>query len=236
MFLLATATARALELIQVATAGHTGAVRFLVLTIIREVPQLLPAPRYGPKSPPVGSGEAPLLQAALIYIVRSAALPNLDDIQLRGLLDDLGTHCSALLKSSSTVSGATTAATDAHSTTAFHKRTPEAVVLFSTLSGVLLALGEVPRQTAKDLRDAVHRVLIQSAGSAAYAAAGVLGQLAAVDGESASELMMEYMSLVTLQAASFGSKTARRHGAALPLLSSGEGIILLQLSGTVAAT
>ena len=66
--------------------------------------------------------------------------------------------------------------------------------------------------------------MIQSAGSAAYAAAGVLGQLAAVDGESASELMMEYMSLATLQAASFGSKTAGRHGAALPLLSSGEGV------------
>jgi hypothetical protein len=36
-------------------------------------------------------------------------------------------------------------------------------------------------------------------------------------------LMMEYMSLATLQAASFGSKTAGRHGAALPLLSSGAG-------------
>ena len=50
------------------------------------------------------------------------------------------------------------------SAAATHRRTPEAVVLFSTLSGVLLALGEVPRATARDLRDAVHRVLIHSAG------------------------------------------------------------------------
>lgn len=195
-----------------------------MLTIIREVTLLLPPLRYAPKTPLVASGEAPFLQAALIYIVRSAALPNLDDTQLRGLLDDLGSHCSSLI-SGGQVEATKTTTVEPPSATAIHRRTPEAVVLFSTLSGVLLALGEVPRQTARNLRDAVHRVLIQSAGSAAYAAAGVLGQLAAVDGESASELMMEYMSLATLQAASFGSKTAGRHGAALPLLSSGEGVL-----------
>ena len=194
------------------------------MTLVREVPLLLPSLRSGAKVPLVGSGEAPLLQAALIYIIWSAALPSLDDAQLRTLLGDLGAHCMSLISTGGPSAPNTGSAGEAASATIIHRRTPEAVVLFSALSGVLLALGEVPRQTARHLRDAVHRVLIQSAGSAAYAAAGVLGQLAAVDGESASELMMEYMSLATLQAASFGSKTAGRHGAALPLLSSGEGV------------
>ena len=141
-------------------------------------------------------------------------------------MHDLGAHCGALISGGSTSpggGGGATPASEASSAAAIHRRTPEAVLLFSALSGVLLALREVPRQTARDLRDAVHRLLIQSAGPAAYAAAGVLGQLAAVDGESVSALMMEYMSLATLQAASFGSNSGGRHGAALPLLSSGDG-------------
>lgn len=192
VYLFATALAETLGIMHDQHDAPEEALLEAALAAVSDCGELLPA----------ASGDAPLLQAALLYALQAAALPRLSPGALRQLLGELGGRCRVL------------AAAPAPA---------EAVVVCGVMSRVLHTLGEVPAETARSLRDAVHRLLIGAPPAAAYAAAAVLGQLAAVEGASASELVMEYLSLATLQAASLGSQSGARVGAAYPILSASDG-------------
>lgn len=210
MYLLATGLAEAVAIMHDRHGAPEEAVVDAVLAAIADCGALLPA-RAVAADGCCGNGEAPLLQAALLYALQAAALPRLTGAAQRRLLSDLGGRCRVL--AAPPLGGGAAAPPPA-----------EAVVVCGAMSLVLRALGEVPVETARSLRDAVHRLLIQSPPVAAYAAAAVLGQLAAVEGASASELVMEYLSLATLQAAAFGSQSGPRRGATNPVLSASDGV------------
>lgn len=199
VYLFAMAFAEALANMHDRHGAPEGALLEAMLPAISDCDDLLPGPS--------GTGtatatECPLLQAALLYTLQAAALPRLSAAAQRQLLVELGGRCRAL------------AAAPAPA---------EAVVVCGAMSHVLRALGEVPVATARSLRDAVHRLLTVAPPAGQYAAAAVLGQLAAVEGASASELVMEYLSLATLQAASLGSQSGPRVGATYPVLSAADG-------------
>lgn len=132
----------------------------------------------------------------------------LSEAETRSLLETLGERCTTLLSDASALPV---------------RSAPEVVVLLSAMSRALSGVGEVAPEDAGRLRDTVHRLLIASPPAVSYAAAAVLGQLAAVEGGSAAMLMSEYLSLVTLQTASLGSQSGSRQGAMYPLMPASDG-------------
>ena len=143
--------------------------------------------------------------------MRNAAIPHLAESDLRSFLEKLRERSNELLAAPArTPPGGTVALAASH--------VREAVALLAIMSCVLSAVGEVHAAEARALRDTVHRLLIGSAAPVSYEAAAVLGQLAAVEDSNAAKLMLDYLSLVQLQAASLGSQSGSRHGAGVPVL------------------
>lgn len=171
-----------------------------------------------PPSPSIGhsltSGEQPLAQACILYVLQTAVIPYIQEPALRSFLSDLGEMCSTLLRaadargssSSQAVSPRKCPLDSSNPTTLPLRLVPQAVVALATLGRVLHELGELPAGRGAVLRDAVHALMMSSDTAVNYAGASVLGQLAIAEGGSASRLMMEYMSLATLQAASLGDQ------------------------------
>jgi hypothetical protein len=173
----------------------------------------------------IATGEAPLAQACVMFVVQSAVIPNLPEADLRRMLELLADRCTSLLQSPPLPTSKCPATprspappTDTPALPLPRASVPEAIALLSTMSKILSAVGEVLPSDSRVLRDAVHKLLITSTSAVSYVAAAVLGQLAAVEGSSAAKFMMDYLSLVTLQTASLGSQSGTRHGAAFPLL------------------
>ena len=198
---------RALGLIQALPSTSTDAVIALAISAISALGGA-PAKPSACLGAPLATGEEPLAQACVVYAVQAAVVRNLPEAGLRNLLEALRGRAAALLPAAPPLPAAAA---------------PEAVALLTVMSRSLSAVGEVTADDAQRLRDTVHKLLIASPPAVSRAAAGVLGQLAAVDGSSAASLMMDYLSLVTLQTASLGSQSGARHGAALPLLPASAG-------------
>ena len=168
------------------------------------------------------------VQACVLYVLKAAVVPHLPDTDLRRLLDSLRDRLVTLLATppvATTGSRASTGATTSGATGGGGalpaSAVCETIAVLSTISATLSALGDLQTASASMLRDVVHRVLIASGASVSYAAAAVLGQLAAVEGSSAAELMLDYLSLVQLHTASLGnlSTSAASSGARLSLSS-----------------
>jgi hypothetical protein len=150
---------------------------------------------------PLATGEEPLAQACFLYVLEASVVSLLPAAALHQLLQRISDRCAALLGDSDAM------LPRAHA--------PEAIVLLATMGRVLSAVGNVQAAEAMQVRESGHRLLIAAQPAVSRAAARVLGQLAAVDGASAAQMMSDYLSLVMLQTASLGSRPGSQHGAEL---------------------
>lgn len=181
----------------------------LALKAIASLSEMPVGPAHG-LGTPLATGEAPLAQACFLFSLEASVIALLPDAALRHLLQLISDRCTDLLGDCSPL---------------LLEHVPEAMVLLATMCSTISAIGNVQVEEAAQLRDTAHRLLISSPPVVSRAAAAVLGQLAAVDGANAAQMMSDYLSLVTLQTASLGSQSGSQQGAGFSISPASSGVM-----------